>query len=124
MYIVFNDKYCTTKLQLLVITLDAYVKNTMTNPIQIKWVNNMRVLFQTQNALSISLFDSVSFTKHLQSLLLFLLININQFCPLANNRHRIESLPQKNPTGQLEFYISKCPSVRVKKTIFFDPLLN
>ena len=43
-----------------------------------EWVYNTRELFQTQNSLFVSLLHGVFFIKHLQSLLLFSLINIDQ----------------------------------------------
>ena len=56
-----------------------------------KWVDNMRELFQTLNALLVSLLQGVPFIKHLQSLLLLSLINIDQFVPPEEKKHPIIS---------------------------------
>ena len=46
-----------------------------------KWVYNTREFSQTQNPLFVSLLQGLSCIKPLQSFLLFLLVNIDQFAP-------------------------------------------
>lgn len=73
------------KLQLLIIMLHSYSPKHDDKPNTDKRVDNMRELFQPQNALLISLFQTVSFIKHLQRLLLLSLINIDQLVPPEKN---------------------------------------
>ena len=61
--------------------LHAYSPKYDDKPDTDKWVDNMRELFQTLDALLVSLLQGVPFIKHLQSLLLLSLINIDQFVP-------------------------------------------
>ena len=71
--------------------LHAYSPKYDDKPDTDKWVDNMRELFQTLDTLLVSLLQGVPFIKHLQSLLLLSLINIDQFVP-----------PEKHPI------ISRC----------------
>ena len=61
--------------------LHAYSPKYDDKPDTDKWVDNMRELFQTLDTLLVSLLQGVPFIKHLQSLLLLSLINIDQFVP-------------------------------------------
>lgn len=85
----FQCKFYAIKLQLLVIMLHAYSPKYNDKPDTDKWVYNMRELFQTRNALLVSLLQGVTFIKHLQSLLLLSFINIDQL--LAPAKHPIIS---------------------------------
>ena len=81
----FQCKFYAIKLQFLVIMLHAYGPKYDDKADTDKWVYNMRELFQTRNALLISLLQVVPFIKHLQSLLLLSLINIDQLVPPAKH---------------------------------------
>ena len=65
--------------------LHAYSPKYDDKPDTDKWIYNMRKLFQTRNALLVSLLQVVSFIKHLQSLLLLSLINIDQLVTPAKH---------------------------------------
>ena len=52
-----------------------------------EWVNNTREVFQTHNPLFVSLLQGFSCIKLLQSFLLFLLVNIDQFARPGKQPH-------------------------------------
>ena len=79
--------------------LHAHSPKYNDKPDTYKWVYNAGEFLQTQNALFVSLFNGVSFIKHLQRLLLLSLVNIDQCVPPVNN-------------NQLYYNLSHCKTLQ------------